>query len=105
LIFDELNLYGLFDTVVTSKDVQRGKPAPDIFILSAERLNCRAERCIVFEDSIAGLISAKNAGMIAIGVETTLRKDELANYADFSIKNFFEIIEILKQRAMKNGGD
>jgi len=105
LIFDELNLYGLFDTVVTSKDVQRGKPAPDIFILSAERLNCRAERCIVFEDSIAGLISAKNAGMIAIGVETTLRKDELSNYADFSIKNFFEIIEILKQRAVKNGGD
>jgi hypothetical protein len=34
-----------------------------------------------------------------------LRKDELSNYADFSIKNFFEIIEILKQRAVKNGSD
>ncbi len=101
LIFEELNLYGLFDIVVTSKDVLRGKPSPDIFILSAKRLNCKPERCIVFEDSIAGLISAKNAGMIAIGVETTLRKEELSNYADFSIKNFFEIVEILKQKAMK----
>lgn len=97
LIFNELNLQGLFDVVVTSKDVKYGKPAPDIFILAGEKLGCRARECIVFEDSIVGLISAKNAGMFAIGVETTLDKDELINYADLSIKNFVEILKDLKQ--------
>ncbi|MCX7762190.1 MAG: tRNA epoxyqueuosine(34) reductase QueG [Candidatus Kryptonium sp.] len=96
LIFNELNLNGLFDVVVTAKDVSRGKPAPDIFNLSAEKLGCKARECIVFEDSIAGLIAAKNANMFAIGVETTLDKNELINYADISIKNFLEILENLK---------
>jgi len=96
LIFDELNLHGLFDIVVTSKDVKHGKPAPDIFILASEKLGCKPRECIVFEDSIAGLISAKNADMFAIGVETTLDKNELINYADISIKNFSEILENLK---------
>lgn len=97
LIFNELSLNGLFDVVVSAKDVKRGKPEPDIFILAGSKLNCNPRECIVFEDSIAGLISAKRAGMLAVGVETTLTKIELSNYADLTIKNFLEIFENVKQ--------
>lgn len=103
LIFEELGLYGLFDALVTSNDVKQGKPAPDIFVLSSQKLGCKPRECIVFEDSIPGLVSAKSAGMFAVGVETTLTKKELLNYADFSVKDFIEIMEIIKQsRAIKN---
>ena len=106
LIFSELNLNGLFDVVVSSKDVKRGKPEPDIFILAGEKLNCNPRECIVFEDSIAGLISAKRAGMFAVGLETTLTKTELSNYADLTIKNFFEILKNVKtNRKVKNATD
>jgi len=97
LIFNELSLNGLFDVVVSAKDVKRGKPEPDIFILAGSKLNCNPRECIVFEDSIAGLISAKRAGMLAVGVETTLTKIELSNYADLTIKNFSEIFGNVKQ--------
>ncbi len=106
LIFSELNLNGLFDVVVSSRDVKRGKPEPDIFILAGEKLNCNPRECIVFEDSIAGLISAKRAGMFAVGLETTLTKTELSNYADLTIKNFFEILKNVKtNRKVKNATD
>jgi epoxyqueuosine reductase len=103
LIFSELNLHGLFDVVVTSKDVKYGKPAPDIFILAGQKLGCKPRECIVFEDSIAGLIAAKNADMLAVGVETTLDKNELMNYADVSVKNFDEVLRNLKlNKKVKN---
>ncbi len=101
LIFNELNLHGLFDVVVSSKDVSQGKPSPDIFILACEKLACKPNECIVFEDSIAGLIAAKSANMFAIGVETTLTEKELLNYADFSIKNFTELTRKVKQKVAK----
>jgi HAD superfamily hydrolase (TIGR01509 family) len=77
-----------FDTVVFGDDVRRGKPAPDIFLLAAERLAAAPRRCVVLEDSDAGIRAAARARMRPILVpdlkaptEATVRL-ALAVFAD-----------------------
>jgi len=62
--------YKVFQRVVTGDDpeVKHGKPSPDIFLLAARRMNAAPERCLVFEDSPAGISAARAAGMYAIAV-------------------------------------
>lgn len=57
-----------FDIVVTRGDVDRGKPAPDIFLVAAERLGIPASHCLVYEDSDEGITAAHAAGMRVIDV-------------------------------------
>jgi HAD superfamily hydrolase (TIGR01509 family) len=57
-----------FAAIVTGDEVQRGKPAPDIFLLAAERLQVAPEDCLVLEDSETGIAAAHAANMIAIMV-------------------------------------
>jgi beta-phosphoglucomutase family hydrolase len=57
-----------FPVVVGSQDTKRGKPAPDLFLLAAERLGVLPEHCVVFEDAPAGLEAAHRAGMRAVDV-------------------------------------
>jgi HAD superfamily hydrolase (TIGR01509 family) len=61
-------LFGLFyPHIFSSVLVRNGKPAPDLFLFAADRLGVPAERCVVVEDSTAGVKAAKAAGMVAIG--------------------------------------
>jgi HAD superfamily hydrolase (TIGR01509 family) len=57
-----------FDAVVTRDDVERGKPAPDIFLNAAAALNADPARCVVYEDSDEGISAACAAGMRVIDV-------------------------------------
>ena len=66
-------------TLVTADDVQRGKPAPDPYLLGAARLGVPVERCVVVEDAPAGIQSARAAGMRVIGVATTHAPEDLLN--------------------------
>lgn len=65
------------EALVTAEEVERGKPDPAPYLLAAERLGVAADRCVVFEDSDAGVRSGKAAGAQVIGVLTTHRRDEL----------------------------
>lgn len=65
-----LGILKLVDSVVTAEDVQRGKPAPDIFLKSAELLGADPRKCLVFEDAALGIQAAKAAGMEVVHVET-----------------------------------
>lgn len=58
-----LALGPLFEVVVSGTQVARGKPAPDVFLATAERLRVAPDRCLVIEDSRNGLLAAKAAGM------------------------------------------
>jgi HAD superfamily hydrolase (TIGR01509 family) len=60
---EKTGLAPLFPIVVTADDVEHGKPAPDMFLLAARRMNVRPEGCLVFEDGEPGLQAAKAAGM------------------------------------------
>jgi len=61
---------GRFDAVVTSDDVTRGKPHPDIFLEAAARLGADPAACVVFEDARAGVEAARAAGMAVVMVPT-----------------------------------
>jgi beta-phosphoglucomutase family hydrolase len=63
-----MNVLQHFQAIVTADDVQHGKPAPDIFLEAARRLNVPPQQCYAFEDGELGLQSAKAAGMVAIDV-------------------------------------
>jgi HAD superfamily hydrolase (TIGR01509 family) len=64
----EAALAGRFDVEVTGDEVQFGKPAPDLFLLAAQRLGVSPESCVVFEDAPAGLEAAARAGMRRVWV-------------------------------------
>ena len=76
--------FELFDTVVTADDPQVGaaKPAPDIFLVAAERLGVAPEDCLVFEDSPFGVTAAKAAGMAAVAVPDSHMPVEQYEHAD-----------------------
>src|SRR5205807_4622119 len=53
----------LFKVVITPEDVVHGKPAPDMFLLAAERMGVPPDKCLVFEDAEPGMRAAEAAGM------------------------------------------
>ena len=58
----------LFTHMVTPLDVEKGKPAPDIFLLCAERMGVAPADCVVFEDAEPGIMAARAAGMACVRV-------------------------------------
>jgi beta-phosphoglucomutase-like phosphatase (HAD superfamily) len=66
-----VGLLPLFDTIVSADDVAHGKPAPDCFLMAAEKLGVRPEDCLVWEDAPAGIAAAKAAGMACIVIGAT----------------------------------
>ena len=76
-VLDGLDLRRYFATVVGADDVKRGKPEPDLFLLVAERLGLSPERCLVFEDSLAGLEAAHRAGMHSVAITTSHPAEEM----------------------------
>lgn len=57
-----------FQAIVGMEDTQRGKPDPEVFLVAAERLGVPPNRCVVFEDAIAGVQAAKAGGMKCVAV-------------------------------------
>ena len=58
--------------LVTADDVQRGKPAPDPYLVAAERLGVAPKRCVVVEDAPAGVAAARAAGARVIAVASSM---------------------------------
>ncbi|WP_224367221.1 HAD family hydrolase [Hyalangium versicolor] len=71
LVLDGLGVRSLFSRVVGAEEVVRGKPAPDIFLAAARFLEVEPSACVVFEDAINGILAARAAGMIAVGITST----------------------------------
>jgi beta-phosphoglucomutase family hydrolase len=96
-VLDKLNIRDYFDVVVVAAMVQRAKPAPDIYLKSAELLNVKPENCLVFEDALAGIAASRAAGMKVVGVATSLSAERLSE-TDKIITDFTEItIDKIKQ--------
>lgn len=76
--------FGLFDAIVTADDPQVGaaKPAPDIFLVAAQRLGVDPVDCLVFEDSPFGITAAKAAGMYAVAIPDPAMPEEKFRHAD-----------------------
>jgi beta-phosphoglucomutase len=68
LILDRVNLSQLFDAVADGNIIHKAKPDPAVFLKAAEMLGKDPGKCVVFEDAVAGVQAALNAGMICIGI-------------------------------------
>ncbi|MHB1488220.1 MAG: HAD family hydrolase [Acidimicrobiales bacterium] len=64
---DRHQIQGYFEAVVTSQEVSRGKPAPDVFLEVARQLDVTPRDCLVVEDSVPGCEAGLAAGMIVVG--------------------------------------
>lgn len=67
------NLRGYFEVLTGGDQIKNGKPAPDIFLLAAERLNLPASDCYIFEDSLNGIRAAAASGGAAIMIPDTVQ--------------------------------
>jgi HAD superfamily hydrolase (TIGR01509 family) len=67
-VLDVSGLKGCFQATVSSEEVARGKPSPDVYLEAARRLDIAPERCAAIEDSHNGIRSAKSAGMHVIAI-------------------------------------
>lgn len=106
LLLNGLKIKQYFDVIISAKDVKKGKPAPDVFLIAAKRLNIAPKRCLVIEDAPVGLEAAMRAGMKSIALTTTHNKDELSNAnfvcPDLSYLNVNHITELLNIKYKKN---
>lgn len=97
LILDRLGITELFDAVVDGTRVNRAKPDPEVFVTGAEDLGIDPEYCVVFEDAVAGVQAAHNAGMKAVGIGSPeiLGQAELVipGFANVTVKGLLQKLE------------
>lgn len=79
MILERTGIKRLFDAVADGNNVSRAKPDPEVFLTAARLVNVSGGECVVFEDAVAGVQAALNAGMkcIGIGSENILREAHL----------------------------
>lgn len=76
-VLEHLKIRGLFEAVVTSEDVTRQKPAPDIFLEAARRIGVEPRRCRAYEDTDLGMQAIRDAGMEAVDVREWLQQKQV----------------------------
>jgi beta-phosphoglucomutase len=86
-MFEHIPIRSYFKTVVESSQIKKGKPDPEIYQTTARILNVDPARCLVFEDALVGIKSARDAGMKVVALTTTHPAIELAT-ADLVISNY-----------------
>jgi beta-phosphoglucomutase len=97
-VLKKLKLINDFDAVVDGNNISKAKPNPEVFLAAAEQLNVTPKNCVVFEDSVAGVKAAKDAGMMCIGIgEQKVLLDADHVFTDFTeISNQF-ITQLIKE--------
>ena len=68
MILERVGIRELFDAIADGNNVTEAKPNPEVFIKAAEMVGINPGKCVVFEDAVAGVQAALNAGMMCIGV-------------------------------------
>ena len=102
-VFRKFGFARFFEKVVTSDQVRHGKPHPEIFLTAAKAVGASPERCLVIEDSSAGIAAAKAANCTCLAVSTTQSQAQLLmEGADFVAADFHTLPEEL---AAKGGPD
>ena len=92
-VIKNLDIGDLFDTISDGNSVENSKPAPDLFLHTAEVLDLKPEKCVVIEDAKSGVEAALEANMIAVGVGPEKRVGE-AHYRYDKVSDI-DINEIL----------
>ncbi len=88
--------YALFDHLITDNETKKYKPDPEPYLKCAEGLGVKPEECVAIDNAPLGVESAKSAGMICIGLLSTVTEEHLKR-ADFVVKNLDESEDIIKK--------
>jgi HAD superfamily hydrolase (TIGR01509 family) len=82
-----------FDAVVAGEEVEHGKPAPDIYWRAAHKLGVAPERCLVVEDSLAGVTAGQGAGMTVAAIPDPrfVRVEDYTERADYVLSRLSEV--------------
>ncbi|MDO8273073.1 MAG: HAD-IA family hydrolase, partial [Gammaproteobacteria bacterium] len=92
-------LTGRFEVVVTGDTVRRGKPAPDIYLEAARRLNVSPSKCLALEDSEAGVVAANAAGMMTILIPDVIAPTAVAiGASNHVMESLLSAVDYLKNR-------
>ena len=86
-VLDRLGITSCFRKILTVEDVRNPKPDPEIYIKAAAGLSLLPQECLAFEDSQAGVLSARSAGCQMVTIQTLYAADKLGA-AVLSIKDF-----------------
>jgi HAD superfamily hydrolase (TIGR01509 family) len=84
-------IFEYLDAFVTSEDVDKHKPEPDIFLKAAKIVGVNPNNCAVIEDAVNGIIAANSAGMISVAHLTKYYKKEDFNEADYIFDDFAKL--------------
>jgi beta-phosphoglucomutase len=88
---DALGIRDFFGAITGWEDVERGKPHPDVYLKSAQKLGLNPADCMAFEDSMSGIRSALAAGMKVIGLATTHNREELADLPLYAVIDHYDM--------------
>ena len=95
-ILKKVGLIPYFKTIVDGTQVSRAKPDPEVFMIAAKELGLPPDKCIVFEDAIAGIEAANSAGMVSVGIGDK----HTLSAARFNFRDFTEIeLNFIKELA------
>jgi HAD superfamily hydrolase (TIGR01509 family) len=86
-----MGLWADFEVVVCADDVARVKPAPDLFLKAAERLNVQPAEAAVLEDSPHGLTAARAAGIFCVAVPNTLTRHQDTSHANLRVESMADL--------------
>ena len=99
---EKTKLEKYIDEIASGAEVENGKPAPDVFLLAAERLDVDPKDCLILEDSKAGIKAGKASGAMVFMVPDMFTVDkECEDTADRILTNLGEVIEILEGKMSK----
>lgn len=90
-----LDIEKYFDVIVSSDDVRRVKPHPDLFLLAAKKLGVAPSECVVLEDAEKGILAAASAGMKVIAVPTEHTRTNDFSRATWVVPSLDEVDETL----------
>lgn len=95
---EKLNIKKYFRVLTSGYEVAHGKPAPDVFLLAAEKLGMAPDQCFVFEDAPNGVRAAYSAGMRCFGIpDVAIFNDEIVEKSFRIISSIDKAIPILKE--------
>lgn len=94
-----LGLEKYLKAVVSADDAASAKPAPDVFLLAAQKIGVSPDRCLVVEDASNGIRAAKAAGMSCIAYKNPNSGEQILSEADYQVDRLDEVVAIIEQRS------
>ena len=86
-----------FECITTCCEVPKSKPAPDVYLKTAEGLQTEPKNCLVFEDVPMGIMAGKNAGMKVCAIDdaySKMQEEQKRRLADYYIEDYYEVLNL-----------